>query len=102
MRIVFFMLAAGLVVALVAIARQPSQPDKNTYAHIVRFGTNPSRWSPGRIVVVAVDTNGFEGQESVNEADFTCLVGDTIRASKRGVSLTLDISSCVHGGRGVR
>lgn len=101
-KILLGLLAAMIVAAVVIIVRLPTQPPEKIRVRIVRFGGSSSKWQPSRIYVVAVDEKDRMSSESVNSADFTCSIGDTVAATRYGVSFSMDLRSCFYGGHGIR
>lgn len=96
-------MASGVlcVLALASIAVFPGQVRRPTEATITWIGAEPSglkTYAP-RATIVARTADGKTGRMSVPAHKLRCRVGDRIRATRRGVSVWLDPSSCADLGR---
>jgi hypothetical protein len=96
-----WVLGIGVVVCLVAIAAlwiaRPTSVGPSIEARVVRFGTNPSRWRPERVTVVASTANGITGHGDLSMDQLEalhCKVGDTVTAHMVGSVLVVDAASC--------
>jgi len=72
-------------------------PERTVDAKVVSIVSSQSRLNNDRFVVTAQDETGLSGKKSVKKLELDCRVGDAVKATVRGISLTLDNSACVRG-----
>ena len=72
-------------------------PERTVDAKVVSIVSLQSRLNNDRFVVTAQDETGLSGKKSVKKLELDCRVGDVVKATVRGISLTLDDSACVRG-----
>lgn len=75
----------------------PPLQGKKVEAKVIRFGSNPSRWSTNWITVIAATPDGLEGQGSLSRDmmdALDCRVGDPVAARLVGVTLQIDPNTC--------
>jgi len=72
-------------------------PERTVDAKVVSIVSSKSRFNNDRFVVTAQDETGLSGKKSVKKLELDCWVGDVVKATVRGISLTLDNSACVRG-----
>jgi hypothetical protein len=85
----------GLMVILLSLTGCSKQPERETFAVVVSITPRVSRWHTNEILVIARSPNGEIGAKSVLKSRLACRVGDTVRASARGIALTLNEQACV-------
>ena len=85
-----------LLAGMIAAASCTEQPKRETWALVVGIArqANP-KWHPDELLVTARSETGAVGTKTVETNRLTCRVGDTVRASSRGIALTLDENACV-------
>lgn len=100
-RVTKWTLGIGLAAYVVAVAglwaTRPRVDGPIVEARVVRFGTNPSRWRPDWVTVVASTPDGLTGHddlpaERLDELD--CKVGDAVDARMVGSTLVVDARTC--------
>ena len=82
--------------AIVLLYAYPEQPKERVWAQVTRVGLNETRWRHDAVVVFAT-TEGLTGEAIISSDVFSCRVGDTVEAVKRGVSVSLKPSECKAG-----
>lgn len=79
------------------IAHRKTTP---TQAKITGIGYGGSKYRPGLIFISAQDPDGIVGGAAFDPRQVTgCKIGDTIKAERYGIALTLDPSPC-HNANG--
>lgn len=92
MRIVGF----SLLLAATLLADCATQPARETSAVVVNIapGLRP-RWDTNKVQITARNLDGLIAVKNVPLAQLKCHVGDTVRASVQGITLTLDDRACI-------
>jgi len=85
-----------IILSLCALSACSQQPKREVQAVVISIAehANP-KWDADELVVTARSQDGAFGSKSVLAARLNCRVGDWVRASARGVALTLDDRACV-------
>jgi hypothetical protein len=102
-RVTRWILAAGgvaFVLAAAWLSTLPRQAARPVSATVTWIGPSPSAlpYGPDAVVVARTD-DGRTGRMTVPAHQLRCKIGDRIRATRRGVSVHLDQSSCASLGR---
>ena len=83
------------LVATAFLAACSEQPNREVWAVVVSIAPHASpKWRPDEVVVTARSQDGAMGSKSLLTARLTCRVGDTVHASARGITLSLDDHAC--------
>ena len=77
-----------------ALAACAEQPKREVWAMVTSIAPIASRWNTDQLTVAVRSPDGAVGMVRVSAARLHCHVGDTVRASARGVSLTLADGFC--------
>jgi hypothetical protein len=91
MRTVRLNLAMMAIVVSVGCAKQPQ---RDVSAKVIDISPPVSRWHADQVVVTVRGENGIVGMKLVPIAQLRCRVGDDVRASVRGVALSIDDKAC--------
>jgi hypothetical protein len=84
-----------VLAAAIAITACSEQPKREVWAVVIDIRPHASpKWKTDELVVEARTEEGLLGTKEVMRAGLSCRVGDTIRATAQGVSLTLDDHAC--------
>lgn len=73
------------------------QPERIVDAKIVSIKSFQGKLNINKFVVTAQDETGVSGKKTVRKLELNCRVGDVVKATVRGISLTLDKNACVRG-----
>jgi hypothetical protein len=89
-------LGLSVVAAATLLVACTRQPVRETSAVVVNIaaGLRP-RWDTDHVQVTARSSNGLLAVKDVPLAQLKCHVGDTVRASVQGITLTLDDRACI-------
>ena len=89
----------GSLAAATAMSACSEQPKREVSAVVVDIRPHASpKWNTDQLVVEARDADGLVGTKEVLPVGLTCRVGDRVRATAQGISLTLDVHACVRAG----
>ena len=84
-----------VLAAAIAITACSEQPKREVRAVVVDIRPHASpKWKNDELVVEARTEDGLLGTKEVMRAGLSCRVGDTVRGTAQGVSLTLDDHAC--------
>ena len=86
----------GLYAPLSLLSACAPQPARQSWAAVVSIAPaiNP-KWDSDRVIVTVRTQDGLVGTAAVPLARLACRVGDTVRVTAQGLSLTLDKGACV-------
>ena len=93
MRLIHF-LGLGCALYLSACVQQP---ERIVDAKVISIASFQGKLHINKFVVTAQDGTGVSGQKIVRKLELNCRVGDVVKATVRGISLTLDKSACIRG-----
>ena len=79
---------------LAGCQQRPSQPPQHVNARIIAITPRVSRWESDQMVIQFQSSNGLIGKRMMLFSEIHCGVGDTVKATAQGVSLTMDDASC--------
>jgi len=85
-----------LLVPVMVSAGCAEQPSRQTAAVVVDIshGLEP-RWDADKVQITARSSDGLVTEKSIPLAMLKCRVGDTVKATAQGVTLTLDDRACI-------
>lgn len=77
------------------IAACSEQPARTVWAKVVSIAPPAQpKWHSDEVVVVVRTPDGTVGFANVPSARLACRVGDTVRATVRGIAMTLNAHLC--------
>ena len=79
---------------LVGCQQQPVQPKQHVTARIIAITPRVSRWESDQMIIQFQSANGLTGKRVMPATEIHCALGDTVKATAQGVSLTMDDASC--------
>lgn len=84
-----------LIVGVMALPSCTPQPQHDVSAVVVSMAprANP-RWNANKMVVTIRSPDGAVGSKSILIERLNCRVGDTVRATARGIALALNDGEC--------
>jgi hypothetical protein len=89
----------SVTAAMTAIAACSAQPKRDMWAMVIDIRPHFSpKWNIDEWVVEARTVDGLRGTKSILRANLDCRVGDAVRVTVQGVSVTLDSDACERFG----
>lgn len=88
-------LRLSLLTGAIALTACSEQPKREVSAVVVSIAPHVSpKWDADEVVITARSPDGSFGAKSVLRAGLNCRVGDRVKASARGLALTLNEHAC--------